>query len=96
MCPDFKGLGGEVHLVIFGFVEDAGFFVVEVSQALLVGGRLVLEKRFVGADDLFILAETMDEAFPELDDQLDAFGRFVSSEIKRWAEVVKSSGAKLD
>ncbi len=26
----------------------------------------------------------------------DAYGRFVSSEIKRWAEVVKASGAKLD
>jgi tripartite-type tricarboxylate transporter receptor subunit TctC len=26
----------------------------------------------------------------------DAFGRFVGSEIKRWAEVVRSSGAKLD
>jgi tripartite-type tricarboxylate transporter receptor subunit TctC len=26
----------------------------------------------------------------------DAFGRFVGSELKRWAEVVKSSGAKLD
>ncbi len=26
----------------------------------------------------------------------DAFGRFVSSEIKRWAAVVKASGAKLD
>ena len=26
----------------------------------------------------------------------DAFGKFVSSEIKRWAEVVKTSGAKLD
>ena len=26
----------------------------------------------------------------------DAFGRFVSSEVKRWAEVVRTSGAKLD
>ena len=26
----------------------------------------------------------------------DAFGKFVNSEIKRWAEVVKGSGAKLD
>jgi tripartite-type tricarboxylate transporter receptor subunit TctC len=26
----------------------------------------------------------------------DAFGKFVNSEIKRWAEVVKNSGAKLD
>jgi tripartite-type tricarboxylate transporter receptor subunit TctC len=26
----------------------------------------------------------------------EAFGRFVSSEVKRWAEVVKGSGAKLD
>jgi tripartite-type tricarboxylate transporter receptor subunit TctC len=26
----------------------------------------------------------------------DAFGRFVGTETKRWAEVVKSSGAKLD
>lgn len=26
----------------------------------------------------------------------DAFGKFVSSETKRWAEVVKASGAKLD
>ena len=26
----------------------------------------------------------------------DAYGRFVSSEVKRWAEVVRTSGAKLD
>ena len=26
----------------------------------------------------------------------DAFGKFVTSETKRWAEVVKGSGAKLE
>ena len=26
----------------------------------------------------------------------DAFGKFVNLEIKRWADVVKGSGAKLD
>jgi tripartite-type tricarboxylate transporter receptor subunit TctC len=26
----------------------------------------------------------------------DAFGKFVGSEVKRWNEVVKASGAKLD
>ena len=26
----------------------------------------------------------------------DAFGKFVNAEIKRWADVVKASGAKLD
>jgi hypothetical protein len=26
----------------------------------------------------------------------DAFGGFVTSEIKRWADVAKASGAKLD
>ncbi len=26
----------------------------------------------------------------------EAFGKHVNSEIKRWAEVVKTSGAKLD
>ena len=26
----------------------------------------------------------------------DAYGKFVGSEVKRWAEVVKGSGAKLD
>ena len=26
----------------------------------------------------------------------EAYGKFVSSEIKRWGEVVKNSGAKLD
>ena len=26
----------------------------------------------------------------------DDFGKFVTREIKRWAEVVKASGAKLD
>ena len=36
--PDFEGFGGEIDLVVLRLVEDAGFFVIEIPQALLVTG----------------------------------------------------------
>ena len=51
-------------------------------------------RKAITADDLRGLWTGMGALTPNL--WGDAFGRFVGSEVKRWAEVVKSSGAKLD
>ena len=46
------------------------------------------------ADDIKTAWSRNGADFPSLTPQ--QFGSFVSSEIKRWAAVVKASGAKLD
>ena len=51
-------------------------------------------RKALTADDLRGLWTGMGAETPNL--WAESFGRFVGSEIKRWAEVVKSSGAKLD
>jgi tripartite-type tricarboxylate transporter receptor subunit TctC len=51
-------------------------------------------RRALGQDDLKATWNSLGTESPSL--WGDAFGSFVGSEIKRWAEVVKSSGAKLD
>ena len=52
-----------------------------------------MQKAFSG-DELKAMWNGLGAEIPNL--YGDAFGRFVSAETKRWAEVVKSSGAKLD
>ena len=51
-------------------------------------------RKALNADDLKTMWTGLGTETPNL--WGEDFGRFVSSEIKRWAEVVKGSGAKLD
>jgi tripartite-type tricarboxylate transporter receptor subunit TctC len=51
-------------------------------------------KKAFAADDIKATWNGMGAEIPAL--YGEDFGKFVSSEIKRWAEVVKASGAKLD
>jgi tripartite-type tricarboxylate transporter receptor subunit TctC len=51
-------------------------------------------KKAFAADDIKATWNSMGAEVPNV--YGDDFGKFVGSEIKRWAEVVKASGAKLD
>jgi tripartite-type tricarboxylate transporter receptor subunit TctC len=51
-------------------------------------------KKAMGGDEIKTAWNSLGADVPAL--WGDAFGKFAGSEVKRWAEVVKSSGAKLD
>ena len=51
-------------------------------------------RKALNADDLKAIWTSLGAETPNL--YGEQFGRFVGSEVKRWAEVVKNSGAKLD
>ena len=51
-------------------------------------------KKAYNSDELKVIWNGLGAEVP--DTYGDGFGRFVTSEIKRWAEVAKASGAKLD
>ena len=53
-------------------------------------GRITLE----ASDELKAVWTSLGTETPNL--YGDDFGRFVGAEVKRWAEVVRTSGAKLD
>jgi len=51
-------------------------------------------KKALNADDMKVTWNSLGAETPNL--WGDEFGKFASGEVKRWAEVVKASGAKLD
>ena len=87
----------------------AGFSRAEL-MATLAGEPLYLACGYAPIERVDKMAAEMNKALtsPELREAWtnlgsdtpnlygDDFGKFVSSEVKRWAEVAKASGAKLD
>jgi tripartite-type tricarboxylate transporter receptor subunit TctC len=60
-----------------------------------VQGRVVEEvRKAVQSDELKAIWVGQGAEFPNLSQE--QFGAFVHSEVKRWADVVKASGATLD
>ena len=51
-------------------------------------------KRAYNSDELKVIWNGLGAELPDM--YGDAFAGFVTAEIKRWAEVAKASGAKLD
>ena len=70
--PNLVGERGEVHFVVFRVVEDAGFFGEKVADEVVV--FFVLEKGFVGADDLGVFLQALADARAQADEALDAIG----------------------
>jgi tripartite-type tricarboxylate transporter receptor subunit TctC len=71
-----------------------GIFAPKGTPKDLVDRTVAEMKKALGSDELQGAWNGLGAEKPNL--WGDDFGRFVSAEVKRWAEVVKRSGAKLD
>jgi len=71
-----------------------GIFAPKGTPKEIVAQMIAEMKKALGSDDLRNIWNGLGAESPNL--WGDDFGRFVGAEIKRWAEVVKTSGAKLD
>jgi tripartite-type tricarboxylate transporter receptor subunit TctC len=71
-----------------------GIFAPKGTPKDLVDRTMAEMKKALNSDELHATWNGLGAETPNL--WGDDFGRFVSAEVKRWAEVVKRSGAKLD
>ncbi len=71
-----------------------GVFAPKGTPKDIVEKMITEMRKALGSDELRTAWNSLGAETPNL--YGDAFGRFVGAEVKRWAEVVKSSGAKLD
>ena len=71
-----------------------GLWAPKGTPAELVGTMAAEMKKAITGDELKTVWTSLGAETPNLYGA--DFGRFVNNEVKRWAEVVKTSGAKLD
>jgi len=71
-----------------------GLWAPKGTPREIVGATQDAMRKALNQDDLKAAWNGLGAETPNL--WGDAFGTFVGSEVKRWAEVVKGSGAKLD
>ena len=65
-------MGRQVYVALRVAVQDAGPFVVQVEDGLIV--VFVLEERFVSPDHFCVLPEPLPDPPAQVDDALDALG----------------------
>ena len=87
-CTSESGLAGYNVATWYGIWAPKG-----TPRELITAMQNEMRKA-LNAEDLKTLWTGLGTSTPNL--WGDDFGRFVGSEVKRWAEVVKTSGAKLD
>ena len=73
--PYLVGVGSQVYVAFRVAVQDAGALVVQVEDRHIVEFVVVLEERFVGADHLSVLLETLPDPPAQVDYALDTLGR---------------------
>jgi len=71
-----------------------GLWAPKGTPKELVNAMRTEMAKALGSDELHKAWNSLGAETPDL--YGDAFGKFVSAEVKRWAEVVKHSGAKLE
>ena len=73
ILPYLESIGPKVYFGIGIAVENARFFREEVADALIV--TIILEKRFVCADDLGVFLQSLADAGTQADDPFDTVRR---------------------
>ena len=95
-APGFADLptAAEAGLPGYNVATWYGIFAPKGTPRDIVAGFQAEMRKALGSDEMKNTWTSLGADIPSL--YGEAFGSFVSAEIKRWATVVKNSGAKLD
>ena len=95
-APGFADLitAAEAGMAQYKVATWYGIWAPKATPRELVAAMESEMKKAMGGDEIKTAWNNLGADVPAL--WSDNFGKFASSEIKRWAEVVKSSGARLD
>ncbi|MET0519976.1 MAG: tripartite tricarboxylate transporter substrate-binding protein, partial [Burkholderiaceae bacterium] len=95
-APGFPDVATSVESGVPGYQVATwyGLWAPKGTPREVVAAMQAELKKAFAADEIRATWQGLGTEMPTL--QGEAFGQFVHGEIRRWAEVVKSSGAKLD